>query len=231
MNKLMIFGDSILKGVTYSQDKKRYVLCEHSYIKALSQKGIIAENHSKMGATINKINEIIDKKISSIDENTFVLLGFGGNDSDYNWNEVSASPQTNHFPQTAIDTFFNKYCSLIEKVKSTGACVFVSNLVPLDSDKYMEWISNGKSYNNILSFLGDRSMLYRGQELFNQAVEQAAEDTDTPLFNIRRSFLRSHEYKSIICSDGIHPSKLGHEMIDNALFNYIEKSNLYSISA
>ena len=92
MNKLMIFGDSVLKGVTFSEEKKRYILCEHTYESILAEKGIVTENLCKMGATVNKINDIINKKIDTIDKNTAVLLGFGGNDSDYDWNEVSLSP-------------------------------------------------------------------------------------------------------------------------------------------
>ena len=230
MNKLMIFGDSVLKGVTFSSEKKRYVLCEHKYENLFAEKGIITENFCKMGATISKINEITNKKLESVDKNTVVLLGFGGNDSDYNWGEVSNSPNSNHTPNTAIDTFFKSYCSLIRKFQSLGCKVIVSNLVPLDADKYMNWISNGKSYDNILEFLGDKSMLYRGQEFFNQAVEQAAEETGCPLINLRRTFLQSRKYKSIICEDGIHPSQLGHNILDGTISDYFIRNMIPAIA-
>ncbi len=223
MNKLMVFGDSIFKGVTYSDEKKRYIICRHDYADKLAGEGIVTENYSKMGATVNKIEEILDRKQELIDDDTTVLFEFGGNDSDYNWAEVSEAPFAEHNPKTLNNNFASMYGKLIQKVKNMGANVVVSNLIPLDADKYMEWISAGKNYDNIMKFLGDISMLYRWQEYYNFTVERIAEQNDCPILDVRHSFLVSHDYKSIICSDGLHPTPAGHNIIDNAVYDFIQK--------
>lgn len=221
MDKLMILGDSIFKGVTYSEDKRRYIICEHDYTEKLAQNGITIENYSKMGATVNKIEQILTRKEMFIDGNTTVLFEFGGNDSDFDWTDVANEPEARHEPNTAKDIFISSYKKLIERVRSLGASVVVSNLIPIDAEKYMQWISNGKNHDNIMKFLGDVSMLYRWQEAYNFVVERIAEETGCKLLDVRHDFLVSHDYKSLICSDGLHPTKQGHSIIDSMIYDFI----------
>ncbi len=231
MNKLMIFGDSIFKGVTYSEEKNRYTICDATYADKLSLEGIITENYSKMGATVGKIDQILEKKLGTIDKNTTVIFEFGGNDSDYDWQKISDDPNTEHIPHTINSEFKLMYKKLIAKVKKLGANVIISNLTPIDSEKYMEWIAKGKNYDNIMTFLGDKSMLYRWQEYYNDTVEKIAEDMDCPILDVRNEFLMSHKYKNMICSDGLHPTPYGYEIIDEAIYNYIKNNILASKSA
>lgn len=222
MNKLMIFGDSIFKGITYSDENKKYSVYKHSFSGKLAQIGIITENYSRMGATASKISAMLDSKTGSIDSDTAVLFEFGGNDSDFDWNKVSEDPDGALSPNTSNNDFIIIYRKLIEKVRDLGANVIISNLVPIDADKYLKWITAGKSYDNIMKFLGDASILYRWQEYYSITVERIADETDCPVLDIRRNFLISHTYKSLLCSDGLHPTAAGHVLIDNTIFNYIK---------
>lgn len=221
MNKLIIFGDSIFKGVTYSEEKRRYIICEHDYDKRLENNGIATENCCKMGATIDKIEQLLARKEMLIDGDTTVLFEFGGNDSDFDWAAVANEPMAKHEPKTAKDIFVLSYKKLIERVKGLGARVVISNLVPIDAEKYMSWISNGRDRDNILRFLGDISMLYRWQEAYNFIVERIAQETDCKLLDVRHEFLVSHEYKSLICSDGLHPTADGHDIINGMIYDFI----------
>lgn len=224
MNKLMIFGDSIFKGVTYSEEKKKYIICEHNYADKLATEGITTENCCKMGATVWKIEQILDRKVREIDDDTAVLFEFGGNDSDFDWKAVSDDPLGKHIPKTVNNMFASAYRSIIDKVKRMGATVVISNLVPIDADKYMQWISDGKSYDNIMTFLGDISMLYRWQEYYNLTVEKIAQETGCKMLDVRNEFLVSHQYKSLICCDGLHPTQKGHDAIDDIIYDFIIKN-------
>ena len=51
MKKLMIFGDSIIKGVTYSGQS--YHLCQNHDFDTIAAQGVTVENHARMGATID----------------------------------------------------------------------------------------------------------------------------------------------------------------------------------
>ena len=51
MKKLMIFGDSIIKGVTYSGQS--YHLCQDHDFDTIAAQGVTVENYARMGATID----------------------------------------------------------------------------------------------------------------------------------------------------------------------------------
>ena len=84
INKIYIFGDSILKGVMYSLERARYVTYKEERFSQLTENGIEVYNYSHMGSKaadglekmMNKLNE------TNCDENTLVIIEFGGNDSD-----------------------------------------------------------------------------------------------------------------------------------------------------
>ena len=65
MKKLFIFGDSILKGVTFSEEANRYKICLPNY-KDLSENGIEVNNLSKMGATIEYGERILKEELSGM---------------------------------------------------------------------------------------------------------------------------------------------------------------------
>ena len=48
-------------------------------------------------------------------------------------------------------------------------------------------------------------------------VERVASESGCPLIDIRSPFLLSHDYRSLISDDGIHPSEKGHRLIRETL--------------
>ncbi|MFR4594980.1 MAG: SGNH/GDSL hydrolase family protein, partial [Oscillospiraceae bacterium] len=80
--RLVIFGDSIAKGVTYQDG--RYHLCSEHNFDALAQKGIVVSNFAKMGACSDTVLAIAKKRLDAC-EGAQVILSFGGNDCDFDW--------------------------------------------------------------------------------------------------------------------------------------------------
>ena len=85
----------------------------------------------------------------------------------------------------------------------------------------MQTISRSNSYDNILSWLGDPSMLYRFQEHYNRIVERLAAEVGCPMIDLRGAFLLSHDYKALISADGIHPTEAGHDLIEKSLREFL----------
>lgn len=220
MKKLFIFGDSILKGVTFSEEAGRYKICLQDYVH-LAEEGIEVNNLSKMGATIEYGERILGEELSDMDENSIVLLEYGGNDCDHKWKDISKSPDKVHICNTDPAVFEKLYKSCIEKARTVGARVLISNLPPLDSEKYMKWISRGLDYDVILKWLGDTSMLYRWHENYNRLVERIAEKCGAQLVDLRGAFLTARNFKSLISADGIHPTEDGHSLITKTLVNAV----------
>lgn len=215
--KLQIFGDSILQGVVYSDEQRRYRLRKGSKYDSFADNEIEVENHSRMGATAEKILNLQERFINKASKTDVVLLEMGGNDCDYNWQEVSNSPESAHNPKTPPELFKKLYAKAIKKASSNGARVAVASLVPIDSEKYLSWISKGLSKDNIISWLGDVSMLSRWHEYYNHIIENIARKNGCIFVDLRGDFLLRHDYGELICTDGIHPTEKGYSVIEDKI--------------
>lgn len=212
MKKLIILGDSILEGVTLSDKTERYRLCIPDY-ESLAKEGVEVKNFCKMGATIGYGERVLKEELKGGGEDCIVLFEYGGNDCDYRWSEISENPKGRHLCRTLPTEFEKVYGACVQYARSKGAKVLISNLPPLDSERYMNWISRGLNYDVILGWLGDKSMLYRWHETYNRLVERVAEKFNIALVDLRGAFLTSHNFKRLISGDGIHPTEDGHSLI------------------
>lgn len=236
MNTVFILGDSIMKGVIFAGEDsgnagKYRLYGDDKSFEGLAAQGIEILNRSRMGATITyareKLGRLIGiKSTASPDtaepehENVGVIFEYGGNDCDHKWAEISADPTALHRPNVDPDKFRAQYADCIARAKDRGARVAVTNLVPIDADKYFNHISRGLCGANILQWLGDVSMLYRWQEYYSNIVEEVARNSGCPIIDLRGEFLRSHNYKRLISSDGIHPTAEGHKLARSVIEKY-----------
>ena len=157
MKRLLIFGDSIMRGVYYSAEEGRHKIFSERF-NCLKERGFEVINSSRMGATVEMGKALVKKKLTTPAEDTTVIFEYGGNDCDFHWADISADPSGDFSPNTPADKFAKIYGSIISYASEMGAKVKLCNLVPLDSEKYVRWISRDLSYDNIISWLGDASM-------------------------------------------------------------------------
>ncbi len=212
MKKIKIYGDSILKGVMFNEELNRYKLFGYRFDE-LKDNGIEVENNCKMGATIEQGFEIMKDTLGECDEDTVVILEYGGNDCNYDWSAVSDNPEGNFLPNTPAEKFTETYTEMIEYARQKGATVAVCNLVPIDSSKFMNWVSKGLSYENILNWMGDVNRIARWQEYYSRLSEKVASLTNCPILDLRTTFLTHTSMENMIGIDGIHPSFEGHSLI------------------
>ena len=223
MKKLILFGDSIMKGVTFNGSG--YHLCPDHDLPQLAARGIEIENHTKMGATIGDGLRAMDKYLTGCDSQTTVLLGYGGNDCDYDWQAISDAPSADHSPKTAPDAYIEGMRRAIRKAQDAGAMVAVASLVPLDADRYLQFISKNRDGKNILSWLGDAAHLYRWQEYYNALTVQMARAFGCRLVDLRTAFLQSRNFLDLLCPDGIHPTDSGYALVHKTLSAAMDSPN------
>ena len=218
MKRILIFGDSILRGIYVDEETRVHRLYRERIGNLSASTGCEVKNCSVMGATVATGEELLRRKFQPEDGDApTVIFEYGGNDCDYKWQDISENPEGDYSPNTPADRFAAGYGKCIEYAKSLGSRVFLCNLVPLDAGRYIEWISRNLSKENILSWLGDTSMLYRWQEYYNRTAEQIAAKYGCPLIDIRSPFLCSHSYSGLLSPDGIHPTVEGHRVIDGLI--------------
>ena len=225
MSSIKIYGDSVLKGVIFNEELHKYQLYGDRYAD-LASSGIDVENNSKMGATIDEGFEIIKDTLKECDGDTIVVMEYGGNDCNFDWDAVSEDPDGEFEPITPEDKFVSKYVEAVDYAKSKGARVVICTLVPIEAQRFMNWISRGLNYENILEFIGDVDMLSRWQEYYSNLAAKVAHITGSGLLDLRSAFLKRKVLINNICIDGIHPNAEGHKLISEIIKNNISAGNL-----
>ena len=213
MQRIQFFGDSIIRGVLREDSGKLKLRADPGY-SYISDRGFEVKNNARVGATIKKGMELLRRKLPLFGRSELVVLGFGGNDCDFDWQTMTDDPGADYRPHVEPEEFVALYERAVRETQETGATVAVCNLVPLDSEKYYRWICTQGTPAVISEWLGDPEMLYRWHERYNRAVESVAEATGSRLVNLREAFLTRHDYKNLIGIDGVHPTEAGYAVID-----------------
>lgn len=230
--KVLVSGDSISKGVVYSEEKCKYTILEDNYVALVQDKlkGIVV-NISKFGSTITKGVNILQNEFVKHTPD-IVLIEYGGNDCDFNWEEIAKNPEGEHFPRTDFSTFEKLLDETVNFLKTNKIIPVLMTLPPLNADWYLKWISknNPSTENNILKWLGSATKIYWWQERYNSIIVNIAEETRTRWIDVRGAFLHYPDFTKFICRDGIHPNKTGHKIIANKIIDYIKAHHSYMLS-
>lgn len=230
---LVLYGDSIAKGIVYDNEKCRYTPIKENFsnIVANSFKGTIY-NAGKFGNTIIRglsrmYNEVI-KKTPDI-----VLIEFGGNDCDYKWDDIAQNPDTFHTPKTDISDFRKSLLTMIDELENANIVPILMTLPPLDANKYFKWISKGdpSAEKNILHWLGSEQRIYTWQKSYSEMITEVANKTKTTLVDVRTAFLNYGEYTKLLCKDGIHPNLEGQSLIANVFLNFMKENYNYLLQS
>ena len=223
IKKLKILGDSILKGVVYSPEGKHYSLCRENRAETLTDSELTVENYSKMGATVLDGVRTLELAADGADENTTVIIEFGGNDCDHDWQDVSDHPDRDHFPKVDSKQFSEYLKRCIEKVKKIGARAVVAISPPIVAEKYFSFISKGRSKENLLKWLNCKDSLYRWQEYYTIIAAKTALSEGVETIDLRTPFLLRQDYGKYFCDDGIHPNPAGHKLITEQIRAFFKK--------
>lgn len=225
----LVLGDSISRGIIYREEKGKYVPTKESYVGLIQNKlkGTV-NNVAKFGNTLLRGMERLQKELIK-NKPDVVFIEFGGNDCDFNWQEVAENPHAEHEPKTNFDIFKTQLKVLIRDLESMNIIPALMTLPPLDPDRYFKWISHGNEEmgKNILKWLGSVSKIYWWQEKYNSAILNVAEETKTKLIDVRSAFLDYPDFRKLICIDGIHPNESGHKVIANKIYEYIKANYPY----
>ncbi len=230
---ILVSGDSISRGVVYDEARRRYSLLPDCYVGIMSRllKGAV-HNIARFGNTVTRGLARLPAEIS-VRKPDIVLLEFGGNDCDFNWAEVARDPQAQHLPHTDYARFRELLAGEVDGLKKAGISPVLLTLPPIDAERYLQFISGGAAAarENIVKWLGGVSKLYWWQERYNAAVVEVAAAAGAKMIDIRAAFLRSPDYRALLCADGIHPNADGHKVIAEGIMDFIKPNCPYLLKA
>lgn len=224
ITKINIWGDSILKGVIYDESRERYTTLEESNAELLSRNmGLDIKNNARFGLTAPKAKKLMMNALEKGVDCEAAIIEFGGNDSDFNWENVAQEPEREHLPNTPLEVFRSCITDMVNALRKNNIIPVLVNLPPIDAEKYFAWITRKNlDGRKILSWLGDVQRIYRYHECYSLAATNLARTLNCNLIDIRESFLLEVNYSRYLCLDGIHPNSEGHKLMNKVFSDYIK---------
>jgi len=133
-SKIILIGDSIFQNENYVEEGE-------SVENILGNKAVVlAKDDAKISDVYQQLNEILEE------ENTpsnYVFVSVGGNDLDYIYKDLEK--------KTKIETIFDNYIELIEKLDKTKKTQTVlSTIYYPTSDEYKPYLSIIKKWNKLV---------------------------------------------------------------------------------
>ena len=225
--KITVFGDSVPKGIV-SENSKIKVLSDNVVNLVAKHYGTEIKNQSVYGQTLRRIYEkgLIDNYLNEIrrrDKN-IVVLSIGGNDADFDWEDVAKTPNEKHSSKTSVEEFTKLLDEIIQKLQKKKTTVILTSIPPVDAERYSSSVISKKADpNKILEFFNnDISNIYRYQEAMNMAITKCANKHKCKLIDFRSNFLMCRDYKDLLCEDGVHPNADGHKFMAKIIIEQID---------
>ena len=220
--QVTLLGDSILKGIQVDLGDRRYRTHNEINVEALeSEFQLSIHNDAHFGATVRKGSRLLDRMLARKLPCDMMVMDFGGNDCDFRWKEIAEDPTGDHQPNVPLPEFVELYREMIRRVRSHGIRPILTNLPPLDSERFFNWWCGDLDREAVLRWLGDVGRIYRHQELYSDAVAALAFAEGVPLIDVRRQFLPQRDLSGLIAADGIHLTMSGYRCLFDTLADWV----------
>ena len=227
IGSINIWGDSILKGIVYSEADGKYRPYKNCAVHNVAESfpEIVIKNFSRFGNTIRRGEEQLVKSVASGKTADMTIIEFGGNDCDFNWEEVSAAYKSEHIPNTPIEIYRESLKNIVGIIKGSGSIPVIMNLPPINAEMYFDWFcrSDLADPEHILSWLCEKQIIYRTQECYSHVADMTAKELDVPIIDVRTKFLEIRNYSDYLCIDGIHLTEKGQALLGEIMTDSLRK--------
>ncbi len=225
-DKLYVYGDSLMKA-TVPDENFHYHFHIGELMERYPSQPMEVVNRAKMGATIRKGQALVARDLEQGAQGRWALLGYGGNDCDFDWGAIAAAPEGEHHPKTELPEFLRILKEMAAALIEKGIQPVLMTLPPIDAARYLDFICRrGLDRSKILQWLGDCQMIYRYQELYSDGVAQLATAEGLPLIPARQAFLGDRTCASLIAADGIHLTIEGYRRLYGTIGGWLKKNVL-----
>ncbi|RKQ83628.1 SGNH/GDSL hydrolase family protein [Brockia lithotrophica] len=224
MGRFVLIGDSLLRGIVWDDVRRRYALARTRVANALARKGHeVVADLAFMGATardgLERLREFALRSPERL-RGSWVLVHFGGNDCDFDWDAVAASPDSEHLPRRRLDAFTGDLGEIAGLARAYRAEPIFLVPPPLVAERYFAWISRGspERADAILRWLGTVTRIHWWQERYAAAVAWVAERLEIPRVLLRGAFLLGREdFRTYVGADGIHLTESGYRLFSETV--------------
>ena len=219
--KIICFGDSVTRGVTYVNGRLRILknnypnilfdLLKDDDVEVIN-KGVFNDNSDSL---LRRLEKDVLKENGDV-----VLIGIGGNDCNFLWPEVASKPEELNPATVRLDRFVDNLKTIIVRIENSGATPVVLTLPPLDPVRYYAYISSLFS-SRISEWICKVGGIEHWHGLYNRTVKKVAHETHVKMIDIRTAMKKAGDLADLISDDGIHPTEQGYNAISKTIYENI----------
>jgi lysophospholipase L1-like esterase len=221
--KIICFGDSLTRGVSYINGRLRII--KESYPSLLQQffssnpsvtvinKGVFNDNSDLL------IQRLIKDVISEIPH--YVIISIGGNDCNFRWDQVAQNPEKEHQAIVPIDRYQDNVKKIIRTIQESGITPILLTLPPLDPARYYKHIVNqyDKSISHRICMVGG---IEHWHSLYNRRLNHLIELLHVIKIDVRTALKKTGDCSELISDDGIHLTSEGYKQMSIVIFNELK---------
>ena len=213
--KLVVFGDSILKGViTIPNSGKLFDVTEKDSL-TLAQKKLDFEmdNRSIYGNITSKGLVKLQKFFDKGETADFCIIEFGSNDCDYDWGTL--------VQKVPLADYLENLSQMVSLCRANKVTPLMMGLIPYVCDDWFKTIIKGQDEAAILNFLGGSSeTLGKNQLVYKNAQADFVQKNGVQFLDPWTIF---EGHKELMCYDGIHPNEKGYALLADAWVKFLSE--------
>ena len=213
--KLVVFGDSILKGViTIPESKNLFdVTPNDSLTLAQKELGFELDNRSIYGNITSKGLVKLQKFFEKGGSADFCVIEFGSNDCDYDWGTLTQ--------KVPLEQYLDNLTQMIKLCRDNKVTPLMMGLIPYVCDDWFKTIIKGQDEDAILNFLeGTAQTLGKNQLIYKNAQADFVQKNNVQFLDPWTIF---EGHKELMCYDGIHPNEKGYELLSKAWIKFLSQ--------
>ena len=218
--KLVVFGDSILKGVITIPDSKSLFDVTQNDSLSLAQKklGFELDNRSIYGNITSKglvkLQKYFEKCSSGeIEAADFCVIEFGSNDCDYDWRTL--------VQKVSLEQYLENLNQMVALCRQNKVTPLMMGPIPYVCDDWFKTIIKGHDEAAILEFLGGTAeTLGKNQLVYKNAQKDFVQKNNVQFLDPWELFAG---HKELMCYDGIHPNEKGYEVLAEGWVNFLSE--------
>lgn len=218
--KLVVFGDSILKGViTIPDSGKLFDVTENDSLTLARKKfGFELDNRSIYGNITSKglvkLQKYLEKCSSGeLEAADFCIIEFGSNDCDYDWGTL--------VQKVPLQQYLENLSQMVSLCRANKVTPLMMGLIPYVCDDWFKTIIKGQDEAAILKFLGGTSdTLGKNQLLYKNAQADFVKKNNVQFLDPWEIFAG---HKELMCYDGIHPNEAGYVKLADAWVSFLSQ--------
>ena len=211
--KLVVFGDSILKGVITIPDSKNLFDVTENDSLSLAQKelGFELDNRSIYGNITSKGLVKLQKFLEKGGQADFCIIEFGSNDCDYDWGSF--------VQKVPLEQYLENLKQMVSLCRANKITPLMMGLIPYVCEDWFKTIIKGQDQAAILDFLGGKAeTLGKNQLIYKNAQADFVQKNNVQFLDPWTIF---EGHKELMCYDGIHPNEKGYVFLAQGWIHFL----------